>query len=89
LQVRKPKTIDALFSNLLGGFAAKPELELDLCCFLCGTGALTQDFTLAKQVLCYLNHTFSPRLFWGWILSNSLPRLALNHDPPNFSHSSS
>jgi hypothetical protein len=33
--------------------------------FLGGIGVWTQSFTLAKQVLYHLNHTFSPFLLWS------------------------
>jgi hypothetical protein len=45
-------------------------------------------FVLAELALYYLSHTTSPFLlwlFWRWVLENYLPRLALNHDPPDLS----
>jgi hypothetical protein len=49
--------------------------------FFGGTGAWTQDFTLAKQVLYHLTHISSPfcsGYFRGGSLVNYLLRLVLN-----------
>jgi hypothetical protein len=56
------------------------------------TGAWTQSFTLAKQVLWHLSHTSSPFCsghFGDGGLSNYLPSLPSNHYPPNHSLPSS
>jgi hypothetical protein len=56
--------------------------------FFCGTRVLIQGFMLTKQVLYLSSHTFSP-VWYGYFgdggLTNYLPRLALNFDPPNLS----
>jgi hypothetical protein len=54
--------------------------------FFCDTGVWTQGLTLARQVLCHLNHSASPFLFcissrWGF--TNYLPGLASNCDSPD------
>jgi hypothetical protein len=49
-------------------------------------GNVVTSFILAKQVLYCLSHntsSFFSGYFWRWFLTNNLPRLALNHDPPS------
>jgi hypothetical protein len=65
----------------------KGSLTFYLFIYFGGTGVWTQGFKLAKQSLCC--HTSSPFCSSRWGLANYLPRLASNHNPPNFSFPSS
>jgi hypothetical protein len=51
------------------------------------TGVLTQGFTPAKQALYCLSHISNPFCsgYFGDGVSNYLPGLAKNHDPPECS----
>jgi hypothetical protein len=60
--------------------------------FFCGTGILTEDFTVAKQVLYHSSHTSSPlcfAYFGDGSLTSYLPRLASNLEPLHLSPPSS
>jgi hypothetical protein len=53
--------------------------------FFCETGVWTQVFVFIKQTLYRLSHTSSPFCSGYFGLRNYLPRLALNHYPPDLS----
>jgi hypothetical protein len=71
-----------------------PQGSFVVVLFICfsGIAVWTQGFTLAKQVLYFLNYTSSP-FYSGYFrdggLMNYLPGLALNLDPPDLSLPSS